>query len=693
MAGRAIAIARDEGAAPTALLERALDRIGLNRHFDELACGRDGFTAIIVPALDAFAAGSPAATDPRLVEHLIDILFDRGAGRVDIGSTRDSSALWLENRDPFMIAELLGYRYETPKGRAYDVLDLSGDAIDGGFPATGPLAGSTLSAAWLDADLRIVFAANRTDEDDGYALCLATLLGVLPLTDKNYHYRMRRDPGAVAQALLDRAAVDLALIDATVSVHGNGGARAPEAIGTHTIIAATDPVLADHYGAILMGLDPCVSQTVAPALRRPGWHADVRLHGTLDPYPGWRNVDPMLIAVTGARRKSVALDRSVRPLLQQVDRSLFPFSNPANDQANAMIAPVFDSQDAASLIAANLWLACAGSAYAAWATHFDKDALRRRDAPIDIDPASVADAFAGVAAELRPLSALLRGVAPDETGLRWRMHDDAVLFDGVRRFPIPYAHFIAAVGIHRTIEYMNDYIGGSAIAVAHDEYGRITRQIERNLYLPQPNYTVLFGGDVIDVTKIETIVYAPRRQQMAWKTVRSANESALADDGIVTFEALGDDTLVTIWGRQRFRLPPLLAAIDLNLVPALRAMLVTDAYRRFFRHTFANLEAVAEGRDVAIGRPWAEEEEPLAIERIATLLTELGEHGSPDLLGWIKSIATRADDRPSPVRIDDNGFHHFESMPKAVASSPRGIMRELAADLLHAAKIDAGAAG
>ena len=51
---------------------------------------------------------------------------------------------------------------------------------------------------------------------------------------------------------------------------------------------------------------------------------------------------------------------------------------------------------------------------------------------------------------------------------------------------------------------MNDYAGGRALATARDERGRVTRQIERNLYLPQPNYTALGGGVTIDVTKIET---------------------------------------------------------------------------------------------------------------------------------------------------------------------------------------------
>ena len=73
---------------------------------------------------------------------------------------------------------------------------------------------------WLDADVRIVFTKNRTDEAAGYALCLDTLIGVLPLIDKDLHYRKRRHPGDVVAALLSVAPVQFCLIDGIVSAHG-----------------------------------------------------------------------------------------------------------------------------------------------------------------------------------------------------------------------------------------------------------------------------------------------------------------------------------------------------------------------------------------------------------------------------------------------------------------------------------------
>ena len=187
---------------------------------------------------------------------------------------------------------------------------------------------------------------------------------------------------------------------------------------------------------------------------------------------------------------------------------------------------------------------------------------------------------------------------------------------------------------------------------------------------------------------------------MFWKTVKSENDSAIADDGIVTFEALGEDTLVTIWGRQHFRLPPLWAAIDRELTPAMKRALVSEAYGRFFNRTFANLEAVAEGRDVRIGRPWSDapEGEPLPVERLAGLVRKLQTRGTAAIFGAaLKSVLVRASARPAkPLRIDADGFRHFDAAaaqrPRA-ARSPSGN----AADLRHCrpvdARVDAGSGG
>ena len=692
-------IAHEPGASGPDLLDRALAQGGLREAIGQrisTALERNGVcSAVIVPALDAFAAGSPTATDPALVEHLLELLFELGVTEASVGSTRGTASLWLENRDVFMVADLLGYRYETPSGRPYEVIDLSEDLSSNVFGEDGPLARTGLSRAWLEADLRLVFSANRTDDDDGYALCLSTLLSVLPQADKDYHYRHRREPGEVISALLSAAPVHFAFIDAMVSSHGEGAARAPSPLVTDTIIAASDPALADYLGAMKMGLDPFVSRLAAPSLRHARPTPQTRILGALEPYPGWVNVSPALIASTAARRASPAGDRSIRPVLQQVDRDIFPFKDPANDWLNKALSGLAAAGgDSALLTLANIWLGELGKAAETYGVMIDKDALRRREASINIDPTKLRAAdYDGLPAELLGQAALLRGVPADADGVRWRFDDGAVLFDGARRIAQPFEDFAASVEIHRTIQYMNDYIGGQALATRRDKQGRVTRQVERNLYLPQPNYAAIGGGVAIDVTKIETIEYAPRRQRMFWKTVKSENDSAIADDGVVTFEALGEDTLVTIWGRQHFRLPPIWAAIDQGLDPAMKRTLVSQAYGQFFNRTFANLEAVSEGRDVRIGKPWSDapEGEPLPVERLSGFVRKLQSEGRLDVPAALKG-AVRASAEIKPLRIDADGFRHFDAGAFSAPAPARSSLESAMRDLLHAARVDAGTA-
>jgi hypothetical protein len=121
---------------------------------------------------------------------------------------------------------------------------------------------------------------------------------------------------------------------------------------------------------------------------------------------------------------------------------------------------------------------------------------------------------------------------------------------------------------------------------------------------------------------------------------------------------------------------------------------VSDAYARFFRRTFANLEAVAEGRDVRIGRPWTDESEgePLPVERLAGIARKLQADGDLDIRALLKGITPRlGGSGPTPARIDADGFRHFEGAaePASPSASPvAGLLR----DFDHAARIDAGAA-
>jgi uncharacterized protein (DUF362 family) len=659
----AVAIVDDRDLPPAGRLAAAVDQAGLWEVLQRVAEGRQPaqLRIVVKPEIAGFAVGSPAITDPALVEHLIDLLHDRGFGNVAVVGAADSSTLWAANRELHALCDLLGYRYETARQRGYDIVDLAEDQVTTAFPLESVLHGCGIAKGWLDADLRIVFSKGRTDETDAYALCLDTLTGVLPLIDKDLHYRRRRHPGDVAAALLDVAPVRFCIIDAITAAHGSGGRRAPAATDTGTIIAATDSVLADYVGALKMGLDPAVSAVFSRALRTHGLPRRYIVSGSLAAYPEWRNVPDTVRQASAMRRRTEWLDRLVEPWLQRLDAELFPLRQPLDARVNAVVAGFFaDANNEWLLTMANMLIGWAGDVTEQYRTLFDKDALRRRSVPLGIDLAAIPDgAFDSLVEELGRLEALAAAAPQVSAELAWCYLDESVVFRYTRDLPIDFDLFVGRVDIARTIQFMNDYLGGVVVPLAHDASGRPVRQAERNLYLPQPNYLVLYQGQPIDVSKLEVVDYAADRQRLHWKTLFSENGSATYDDGIASFLRIAGGTRVTITGRQQFTLPRFFQVFDPANLPELKARLVSHAYQTFFDRTLANFEALVEGRDIRIGRPV---DEPAAVpaEQLMPWLQQLAELAAPLLQ---QLAGTRSGD--STPHVDADGFVHGVALPSA----------------------------
>jgi len=664
---RAVAIVDDDGLSAAGKLAAALDRAGLwtlLRRKRSLH-GRRELDIVIRPELSAFSAGSPTATDPALVEALIDALHDAGYANVAVVGAADSSALWADNRELYALTDLLGYRYVTPKQRPYDIVDLADEQVEAAFGVAGALHGCTISRRWLQADLRIVFSKSRTDEAAGYALCLDTLIGVLPLIDQDLHYRRRRRPGDVVAALLDAAPVEFCLIDAIVAAHGPSGRRAPLAIQTGTIIAATDIVLADDIGARKMGLDPKVSQTFARAARTHPLPQRYIVAGSLDPYVGWDNVPPVSLQAARACAQAETFGRLIEPWLQRVDPALFPLKNPVDARLNGALAEYFAAPSNRWLLTlVNCLLAWIDTTIGSYRVLFDKDALRRQAVPLGLDLACATDdAFGALVDELHRLEPLAEAATSVSQELAWRYVGDAVVFRYARLLPIGFDRFVQRIDIARTIQFMNDYLGGVLVPLAHDASGRPVRQAERNIYLPQPNYLVLFEGKPIDVSKLEVVEYGNGRHRLYWKTLLSENASAVHDDGIATFERRDRGTEVTITGRQQFALPLFFQVFDPDVVPGLKPRLVTHAYQTFFDRTMANFEALVEGRDISIGRP-VDEPAPPPMERLMPTLQRLAEAATP-LLRRFTNVGEPM--QQSAPQADADGFVHV--VPEPLVSS------------------------
>jgi hypothetical protein len=464
--------------------------------------------------------------------------------------------------------------------------------------------------------------------------------------------------------------VDFALIDAITSAHGAGGRRSPEPLDTGTLIATPDIVLADYVGALKMALDPVTSPTLARVLHSHPLPARYAIEGSLTPYPGWRNVPAASLRSTQARAGAAVLDRLVAPWLQRLDPELFPLKNPLDARLNAVLADFFADGDSPTaqwlLVAANLLLGLVGKLVESYRTLFDKDGLHRRAVPLNIDLALLdGTAFDGLVDELHRLEPIARAGPMMSDGLRWRYVEGAMVFCYDRTLPIGFDHFVRHVDVARTIQFMNDYLGGVVIPITHDATGRPVRQAERNIYLPQPNYLVLYQGQPIDVSKLEVVEYHPDRHRLYWKTIHSENSSAVADDGIATFARTSDGTSITITGRQLFTLPLFWQVFDLDLVPDIKSVLVTHAYRTFFDRTLANFEALVEGRDVRLGRA-PDDPAPNTAEQLVALLSRIAEFAAPLMQGLTQQPASApsADHR----EVDADGFVHVRP---ASRSQPR----------------------
>ncbi|MEP6760990.1 MAG: hypothetical protein ABJA93_06455 [Sporichthyaceae bacterium] len=296
----------------------------------------------------------------------------------------------------------------------------------------------------------------------------------------------------------------------------------------------------------------------------------------------------------------------------------------------------------------------------AWATVFAKERLLRRQVDLGFNPADHSQAdYDAVADYMAPLEEEASRARQTPAGLRWRYHGDSVLFEMSRVLNAPYDEFVERVDIASAIRMMNDYIGGASAVVSRDAQGRILRQAERNVYLPQPNWIALSGGDVIDVCKLEVIRYEDDWRRIAWRTIHSPNGSAVHDDGTVTYERQdGDRTLVTIRGLQEFTLPPFWAAMDPWLAPAVKDALVEDSYRRFFTATLDNVEACYEGRDYRVGRDREQSDDQPAEERLKQTWSVLRQL-LPDRP--LEALARQVQSRSAPQadEVDDDGFRHF----------------------------------
>jgi uncharacterized protein (DUF362 family) len=228
-------------------------------------------------------------TDPKLVEYLIDRMYERGYRNLAVAEARSTYGTFFTNREVKTIAHHIGL---TEKN--YRVIDLSEDLEP--YPYSGKLGNHFVNREWKQADFRIAFAKNKTHSYARYTLCLKVIYGALPMENKFLEYHHNRDIFSTTIEYLKRFPIHFALIDAHISADGPFGIFADKKPNvTETIIGSEDLVAADWIGAAKMGLDPMVSDYMKQGVEAFG-KPQIKLMGDRSLYPDWVNVTDVIPA-------------------------------------------------------------------------------------------------------------------------------------------------------------------------------------------------------------------------------------------------------------------------------------------------------------------------------------------------------------------------------------------------------------
>ena len=344
MSDPSVTICTNKEAGINSLLEQTLQQSKLWNTIEAKRKARklskENFNILIKPDLGFYELNATTGTSTRLVEHLVSLLATKGYTNIIIADGEQASGTWLENRDMLVLADLAGYTYQTADGIPYNIESLSENLEDADFDKTSVLKDEQLSSHWLDANFRIVFARNKTDEEFYYSLCLKSLIDILPQKAKQYHYYFRMRPEEVAAALLQRNEVNFCIIDAYESNHGMQGTRHSKSLFTHTFIAGDNVLLTDWVASLKMGLDPYCSSINSYSLKKTGLPSKYKINGDLSVYENWQNVPKLLAESTQARNKNPAIRQLSTAWLQQVDTDIFPFKNVADAQINKFPFPI-----------------------------------------------------------------------------------------------------------------------------------------------------------------------------------------------------------------------------------------------------------------------------------------------------------------------------------------------------------------
>jgi len=268
---------------------------------------RETFSIVIKPNFSFMYSLTDISTftDPALVRHLIDEIYQRGFRKITVVEARSTYADFFDNRDVKILARYLGYL-----GENYEIVDMSDGYVQYDSPAAEAAGDKTVKRdvhpVWRDADFRISFAKNKTHAYAYYTLTIKNIYGALPRADKFKEYHCNRNEFGdepiytPAIELIQDFPVHFGFIDAYFSSDGIFGVFADkEPKCTQTVIGGEDLVAVDWIGASKMRLDPRLSMYMQLAIVAFG-KPQITLVGDYSFYQDWRNLPVFMPKVTTA---------------------------------------------------------------------------------------------------------------------------------------------------------------------------------------------------------------------------------------------------------------------------------------------------------------------------------------------------------------------------------------------------------
>ena len=271
----------------------------LEKFQKEAGKGKKDFKIVIKPnfMMTYHKKDCTTYTDPELVEHLIDLLYEKDYTNLALVESQNTYGTYFKNRDVITVARYVGYKVDKDGkhlGGNYRIFDLTEEMVP--YDYKGSFGKHFASPPWMDADFRISFAKNKTHPFCYFTLTIKNIYGTLPVQNKYLEYHKKREFDWPTIESLKHFPVHFGLIDAWISGDGQMGVIAditPEQ--TMTIIGGEKLVAVDHYGAKLMNLDPYVSPFHNLAVQEFGNpESKVKVMSNINKYKDWENVKTLL---------------------------------------------------------------------------------------------------------------------------------------------------------------------------------------------------------------------------------------------------------------------------------------------------------------------------------------------------------------------------------------------------------------